>query len=305
MIAYTITVRDHCRPVGSWLRLLLPTAPAGYLHQLVKKGHLAVNGAPTSESVLLLLGDRLTLKESARTHQLLAAAAPFLDILFEDSWLVAINKPPGLPMHPAAEVGPDNLVDLATAVLQQRAMLHDPDRPTTLRLRPINRLDRGTSGCVLLAKSSNAAGMFGRMMMEEGLGKLYLAIVSGRVQGTGEISVPVEGKEAMTVFKSLYTGRDSSLVALWPQTGRMHQLRQHLRHIGHPIIADRRYGGTPLPAYPGHALHAFRTWFRHPDSGQNVDICAPLPAGLLDLLHATAGDAFERVLAELPTLTQP
>lgn len=305
MIAYTITVRDHCRPVGSWLRLLLPTAPAGYLHQLLKKGHLAVNGATVRESDLLLTGDRITLKESARTHQLLAAAAPFLDILFEDSWLVAINKPPGLPMHPAAEVGPDNLVDLATAILQQRAMLHDPDHPSTLRLRPINRLDRGTSGAVLLAKSSNAAGMFGRMMMEEGLGKLYLAIVSGRVQGTGEISAPVEGKDAMTVFKSLFAGRDSSLVALWPRTGRMHQLRQHLRHIGHPIIADRRYGGTPLPAYPGHALHAFRTWFRHPDSGQDVDICAPLPEGLLNLVQATAGPSFEQILAELPRLTPP
>jgi 23S rRNA pseudouridine955/2504/2580 synthase len=301
----TITVADHCRPVGSWLRMQLPSATTGYLNQLLKKAHITVNGKPVSDLTTLAAGDLVVLKESGRTRSLLSGAVPGLDILFEDRWVVCFNKPPQMPMHHAAEVGPENLVDLGAAFLHARERAAHPHAAEpTFKLRPVNRLDRGTSGAVLLAKSSTAAGIFGKMVMENGLDKLYLAIVSGRIEGSGEITAPVEEKEALTRYRLLAAAPECSLVALWPQTGRMHQLRQHMRSIGHPIIGDRRYGGRPLPMYPGFMLHAFRTRFIHPETAQDVVIHAPLPAGFLEMIRKIAGSGFPETIAGLSDLEQ-
>jgi len=304
MIEITVTESDHCRPLGSWLRMRMPTATAGYLHQLLKKGHLTVNGASATELQPLIMGDRLEMKESGRTRSLMTARPPTLDILFEDNRIVCFNKPPGLPMHQAAEVGPENLVELGASFLHDRdRAAHPHAAPPTFHLRPVNRLDRGTSGAVLLAKSSTAAGIFGKLVMDEGLGKLYLALVAGKLSGKGEINLPVEGKESLTRYLSLFAGRDSSLVALWPETGRMHQLRQHLSSLGHPILGDKRYGGPLLPSLPGFALHAFRTEFTHPDTLQETVIHAPLPEGFLEQLRRLCGTAYTEILERLTALT--
>lgn len=302
MIEFLIGDEDHCRPLSSWLRLRMKDAPGSYVHQLVKKGHVTVNGATGSDLTPLLSGDCISLKESRRTSSLLTNDQPAFDILYEDGWIIAFNKPPGLPMHHAAEVGPDNLVDSATSFIRSREQAAHPDRLITLSLRPINRLDRGTSGVVLLAKSSSAAGMFGRTVMEGGLSKLYLAMVSGRLSGSGEITAAVDGKEAATRYESLAATGSSSLVALWPLTGRMHQLRLHLRHIGHPILGDRRYGGPHLPAYAGHFLHAFSTSFVHPESENPITLFAPVPVGFLHMMRTVAGPSLPAILLLLPDL---
>ncbi len=304
MIEITVTESDHCRPVGSWLRMRMPIATTGYLHQLLKKGYLTVNRESVTELQPLRLGDRLEIKESGRTRSLMTSRPPAFDILFEDNRIVCFNKPPGLPMHPAAEVGPENLVELGASFLHDRdRAAHPHASPPTFNLRPVNRLDRGTSGGVILAKSSTAAGIFGKLVMDDGLGKLYLALVAGKLSGSGEITAPVEGKESLTLYLSLYAGRDSSLVALWPKTGRMHQLRQHLSYLGYPIIGDKRYGGPLLPALPGFALHAFRTEFTHPDTFQETVIHAPLPEGFLGQLRKLGGTAYTDMLQRLTALT--
>lgn len=305
MIEYTITEADHCRPVGSWLRMHLPSATAGYLNQLLKNSHITVNGNSVSDLSVLASGDRVTLKESGRTRSLLSDRPAPLDILFEDRWIVCFNKPQGLPMHHAAEVGQENLVDKGAAFLHSRERAAHPHAAEpTFKLRPINRLDRGTSGAVLLAKSSTAAGIFGKMVMENGLGKLYLAIAAGRLEGSGEITAPVEDKEALTAYTSLVASEKGSLVALRPQTGRMHQLRQHLRFIGHPILGDRRYGGPGLPDYSGFMLHAFRTRFIHPDSATDIVIHAPLPTGFLAMLRKIAGPDISAIVAHLSDISR-
>ncbi|HLO25176.1 MAG TPA: pseudouridine synthase, partial [Geobacteraceae bacterium] len=183
MLTYTITETDHCRSVESFLRNLLPAATFAHLHQLVKSGHLAVNGAPSSRDTLLCLGDTVTLKESGKTRAFLAGRKPALDILYEDQWIIVFNKPPGLPMHRAAEVEEYNLVDLGGNLLAHRDGFPG-------KLRPVNRLDGGTSGAVIMAKSPTAAGMFGRFVKEEGLDKVYLAVAQGRLPGEGIIDRP-------------------------------------------------------------------------------------------------------------------
>src|SRR5512138_543213 len=211
MLGVDLTDSDLYRPVGSWLRVKMPTATAGYLNQLLRKGHLTINGQIASEMQALLPGDTITLKESGRARALLNARiqAPAVEILFQDDRIVCINKPGDLSMH-AAEGAGETLTDRAASYLHARERTAHPHAAEpTFKLRPVNRLDRGTSGAVLLAKSSTAAGIFGRMVMDDGLEKLYLAIVSGRIEGSGEIDVPVEDKEALTRYRALAATRDA------------------------------------------------------------------------------------------------
>ena len=294
MITYRITTADHCRRVESFLQNLLPAAPISYLKKLVRSGHLAVNGAVSFPDTILRLDDTVSIKESARTHTLLTGKRPELDILFEDQWIIAFNKEPGLPVHRAAEVDDHNLVELGAKLLAKRGIEG--------KLRPVNRLDRGTSGAIIMAKSPTAAGMFGRMVKEEGLGKLYLAIATGKLPEEGTITVPLDGKESETRYRVLFRGEFGSLAAVYPLTGRMHQIRQHFRLSGHPIMGDKRYGGPPLPGLPGHALHSFRTILTHPGTGQKLHIFAPLPEQLLALIARLTGDAFIPVLRSFPDL---
>jgi RluA family pseudouridine synthase len=296
MLTYTITETDHCRSVESFLRNLLPAASLAYLKKLVKSGHLALNGTPVSApEALLCLDDTVTLKESGKTRALLTGRRAPLDILHEDSWIIVFNKAPGVPMHRAAEVDERNLVELGGRLLAERDGFAG-------KLRPVNRLDRGTSGAVVLAKSPTAAGMFGRFVKEEGLDKVYLAVVQGRLPEEGRITVPLEGKESETGFRSLFQGERGAFAAVYPVTGRMHQIRQHFQAIGHPVVGDRRYGGRALAGYEGILLHSFRTSLTHPATGEPLTISAPLPAGFLAQLRETAGDGYLALLRSLPEI---
>jgi 23S rRNA pseudouridine955/2504/2580 synthase len=257
---------------------------------------VAVNGAASTPDAVLRLDDTVTLKESAKTSALLAGTRPELDILYEDQWIISFNKEPGLAVHRAAEVDDHNLVELGAKFLAKRGIEG--------KLRPVNRLDRGTSGVIILAKSSLAAGMFGRMVKEEGLGKLYLAVAAGRLPEEGTITAPLDGKESETRYRLLFQGDDGALAAVYPVTGRMHQIRQHFKLAGHPIVGDRRYGGPPLPGLAGHALHSFRTLLTHPDTGRKLRLYAPLPEQFLTLIARLSGAAFVPVLQSLPDLPE-
>ncbi|WP_298272684.1 RluA family pseudouridine synthase [Geobacter sp.] len=294
MLMFTITETDHCRQVASFLRNLLPAAPLPYLKKLLRAEHLALNGQPAAPTALLAVGDSVTLKESGRTRDFLAVSPPTIDILHEDERLVIINKPAGLAVHRTAEAGEDNLVDLAERFMAERG--------TPVKLRPVNRLDRGTSGATILAKSATSAGMFGRFVKEEGLGKLYLAVAEGTMPPDGEIDIPLDGKESLTRHRLLFQSGAEALVALYPVTGRTHQIRKHLSLIGHPVRGDRRYGGSPLAGYPGHLLHAFRVSLRHPETGRELTVYAPLPMGFVATVREIAGEAFLPLLRTLPSL---
>jgi len=294
MINYKITAADHCRRVESFLQNLLPAAPISYLRKLVRSGHLTVNGAVSLPDTILKLDDTVGIRESARTHTLLTGKRPELDILFEDQWIIVFNKEPGLAVHRAAEVDDHNLVELGAKLLAKRGIEG--------KLRPVNRLDRGTSGAIIMAKSPTAAGMFGRMVKEEGLGKLYLAMAAGRLPAEGGITVPLEGKECETRFRLLFQGDVEALAAVYPITGRMHQIRQHLKLAGHPVMGDLRYGGPPVPGLGGIALHSFRTRLTHPATGQELEIFAPLPDRFLALIARLTGETFIPLLRSLPDL---
>jgi len=294
MITYQITAADHCRRLESLLQNLLPDASLAYLKKLVRSGHVTVNSAISAPDALLKIDDAVSIKESAKTKALFTGKRPELDILFEDEWIIVFNKEPGLPVHRAAEVDDHNLVDLGAKLLAKRGIEG--------KFRPVNRLDRGTSGVIVMAKSATAAGMFGRMVKEEGLGKLYLAVAEGRLSEQGTIVVPLAGKESETRYRLLFQGGIGAFLAVYPMTGRMHQIRQHFKLSGHPILGDKRYGGSPVPGLAGHALHSFRTTFTHPATGRKIEISAPLPHPLLAVIARLTGDAYIPLLRSLPEL---
>lgn len=290
MLTFTITESDHCRSVESFLHNLLPRAPLAYLGKIIRGKHLTINGLPATPSTLLVTGDKIALKESERTRELLGAERPSLDILFEDDRIVVVNKPPGLPVHRTAET------ELTLTDLAEEFMAH---RGTPVKLRPVNRLDRGTSGATILAKSATSAGIFGRFVKETGLDKLYLAVADGKLPAEGTIDAPLEGKEAQTKYRTLFQGKGAALLLVTPITGRMHQIRKHLALTGHPVRGDRRYRGTPLADYPGHCLHAFMVSFRHPVSGEEISIHAPLPRHLLEQIRQLTGDFYPALVQSL------
>ena len=273
MLSFTVTPPDHARRLESFLRTLMPQASAGYCRKLIRNGAARLNDTLAAPDTFLSLGDRVTLKESAATSSLLAGDRPALDILYEDDQIVVVNKPPGLPMHQTAEQE-DNLVDAGMDYMTRRG--------TPCKLYPVNRLDRGTSGAVIMAKSSSSAGIYGRQVKESGLDKLYLALVTGSPPEDGTITQALDDKESETRYRIMLRGSRHTLLAVTPLSGRTHQIRRHLEGIGHPVLGDKRYGGGELSGCSGFALHSFRTAIVRPDEGP-LTVCAPLPAELLEL----------------------
>jgi RluA family pseudouridine synthase len=292
MLSYTVTPPDHARRLESFLRTLMPLASAGYCRKLIRGGAARLNGTSAAPDTFLSLGDRVTLKESAATISLLTGTRPVLDILYEDDQMIVFNKPPGLPMHQTAEQE-DNLVDAGMAYMTWR------DSPC--KLYPVNRLDRGTSGAVIMAKSSTNAGIYGRQVKETGLDKLYLALVAGQPDEEGLITEPLDGKDSETRYAILLPGDDCTLLAVVPISGRMHQIRRHLEGIGHPVLGDKRYGGGEPDEFNGFALHSFRTVVIRPEAGA-LTVCAPLPHGLIELCSRRGIDTERLLRAAVPKL---
>lgn len=294
MLTFTIAAADHCRQIESFLHNLLPTASRGYLQKLIKNGHLRHNGVQPLPDALLRFHDTVTLKESGKTAAFLASRRPLVDILYEDDYLLVVNKEPGRAVHNTAEdTGPD-LVTFCEEYLERRG--------TPCKLRPVNRIDRGTSGAVILAKSSTMAGIMGRFIRDSGLGKIYLAVVDGDLPLAGEIDLPLEGKESLTRYQRLLQDVGAAVVAVWPVTGRTHQIRKHFSATGHAILGDLRYSGRLVKGLGGHALHAFASSFPHPVSEAAMTVYAPLPPGMLSLLEQIALERWPQLLADMAAL---
>ena len=294
MLTHIIESCDHCRRLESFLRTLMPTAASAYPRKLIKSGAVKLNGNPATADTFVYLSDSVTLKESATLTAMLRTDRPALDMLYEDDQIVIVNKPAGLAMHRTAELE-DDLVELGMAYMSWRG--------TPCKLYPVNRLDRGTSGTVILAKSSSSAGIYGRQVKETGLDKLYLALVEGVAPKSGVIDLALDDKESETRYELLAAGSDCSLLVVLPISGRMHQIRRHLESIGHPVVGDKRYGSHELAEYEGFALHSFKTTLLRPDDTP-LTVCAPLPENLLALC-AERGIDREALLATVQKLTTP
>ncbi len=278
---------------------------------LIREGRVTVNGRPAAADQALHPGDTLAWTEPPPVPVTLQPEARDLDIVYEDDDLLVLDKPPGLVVHPAPGHVSGTLVN---------ALLHHCDDLEGIggELRPgiVHRLDKDTSGLLVVAKSERAQRGLVEQFRDRRVHKEYVALVWGHPAppaGTirtligrhashrQKMSAQVEsGRPAVTHYRTEQTFADTALVRVDLETGRTHQIRVHMAHIGHPILGDTVYGRarrTLEPPPRRQMLHAARLAFQHPGTGADLEFDAPLPADFRALL--------DRLRRESPTDAAP
>lgn len=268
------------------------------LRRATAEGRIRVNDQPSRSNYRLRGGDIVTVEiNEAPSPGLIPEPIP-LTILFEDEHLLVVDKPGGMLVHPTRTVTSGTLLNALSFYLQNQ---HPPSRPGL-----VHRLDRGTSGLVVVAKTEQAHRVLARHFRERRVSKYYLALVGGTIaEDTFDITWPIgwvadryphwwvveTGRPALTIVRVCERLAGFTLVEAEAKTGRTHQIRIHLAACGHPVVGDRLYGGNrgdpggePEPTLPRHFLHAWRIVFHHPRTGQWCDIRSPLPKDLTSLL---------------------
>lgn len=233
-------------------------------------------------------GQHLEVRLPDRNTVVLDQTPGAVDILYEDDWLFVLNKPAGLPVHPGPGHYADTLGNRLSWLLARRG--------DQLPFRPVNRLDKGTSGLMLAAKSAQAHETLQGLLHTEQFVREYLALTRrppeppvgtidaplGPVPGAlNRYRVDPTGKPARTDYETLELRADGALLCLKLHTGRTHQIRVHLAALGCPLLGDTEYGGAPVLDRP--ALHSWRIALRHPFTGERLQWTAPLPDDFVNL----------------------
>jgi len=289
---------------GMRLDRFLATAPGvgtrSQAKQLIDAGRVLVDGTAHRSARPLRAGARVAVELRAPEPLGIEPEALPLRVLYEDAHLLAVDKPPGMVVHPAPGARRGTLVNALAHRLGTLAGPGAPERPGI-----VHRLDRDTSGVLLVARTAAALEALARQFRERTVEKRYVAVVRGAVaSATGRIDRPIgrhprerkrmsvrsrRGRAAVTSWTVLERLPGATVVRLAPETGRTHQLRVHLAAAGHPIIGDRVYGTRRVrreawPDAPRQALHAEEIGFTHPATGARVVVRAPLPPDIEDLI---------------------
>lgn len=285
----TCTASQRAPRLDRWLAEQWPQFSRARWQKAIGAGLVRLNGTVARPSDAVSIGDVLEAAPPPAAElpaQVKAEDIP-LEIIHEDDDLLCLNKPPGLVVHPAAGHWQGTLVN---AVLHHCASVSQGGHP----LRPgiVHRLDKDTSGCILVAKNDAAHAALARQFAERSAQKTYLAVVRGRPRATGgvvtgsiarhpihrqrmAISRRPDARAAETTWKVLCSEGNLSLLECRPKTGRTHQIRVHLKHLGHPIAGDRVYGGGA--DFPRQLLHAWKIMVDHPTTGERLEFEAPVP----------------------------
>ena len=281
----------------------LPKISLTRIRRLIAENDVLVNGQASLKGVRLAAGDKVSVKVFAAEKSSSTPEPIPLDILFEDESLIVVNKPVGLLVHPSASEKSGTLLNGLAYHFWQTA-------GEAIRPGLIHRLDRNTSGVIVLAKTARAHRTLSKHFRERWVKKFYLALVSGRVEpDNGEIDAPIGctddrnvwprwrvmeekdgGKSAKTKYRVVRRFAAHTLLELEPLTGRTHQIRIHCHLIGHPVVGDPFYKSSVDPLAEAreikhHLLHASRLMFRHPNGGNEMSFEAAMPAMLRELLR--------------------
>jgi len=286
---------EHQLTTLEFLQRQFPDLPRGYLAQLLKRGRFRGAGRPLAADTLLAAGEVVLLPQGAGFQARVAAASP--PLLFESEAALVVNKPALLAVHAGLGHADDNLLRRLAATFRRRGAPY--------RLHPVHRLDRETSGALLLAKGRRAAGEFGRQLMAGDVGKTYLALVHGHPAAQGILDAPlsIRGRvrASRTSFRTLHRFATMSLLEIELHSGRTHQIRRHLAAAGHPLAGDRRYGSRSGEIVRTQ-LHCRALRFRDPAAGV-LTVRAPLAEEMLALL-LRAGLTGHPAVPELDGLQQ-
>ena len=283
---YRITEKDNGKTVGTYLK------EQGFSRHILtdlKKTEQSItrNGIWLYVNDLLCTGDILcvTLKEDTSSSHILPVNLP-LSVLFEDEDILVVNKPSGMPIHPSMD-NYDNTLANAVAMYY-----HKQNLPFTFRC--MNRLDRDTTGLTIIAKNSLSSAILSSAIRSREIHREYLAIVSGLTKDSGTIDAPIarksasvierevnfsSGERAVTHYKRLAYQDGLSLLSLKLETGRTHQIRVHMKYIGHPLIGDFLYNLSDT-RMNRQALHSAKLHLLHPIKKEPLHFSAPLPSDM-------------------------
>ena len=274
----------------------LPDLSRAQLQRLVKSGGVTVNGHPSKSAYRAAPGDQVQVTLPEEPEPAVAAESIPLDVLYEDDWLLLVNKPAGMVVHPAYGHTSGTLVNALLAHCPQVANVGGVQRAGL-----VHRLDKDTSGLLVVAKDEATRTALQRQFKRRQVAKTYLALVEGRVEPSeGVVDAPVgrdkkqrkkmavvrSGRQARTRYRALEYFPDHTLLELEPHSGRTHQLRVHLSWLGYPVVGDTVYGRRRQPLLSDrHFLHASRLRFTHPATGEEMSFEAPLPSKLKAVLR--------------------
>jgi 23S rRNA pseudouridine1911/1915/1917 synthase len=306
--AFVVTEDSEGVRLDRFLVSVLPDWSRSQIQRLIRDGHVDVGGHPAKPNAPVKTGQRVSVRIAQPVDAALKPEAVPLTIFYQDRDLIVVDKPPGMVVHPAAGHADGTLVN---------ALLHHVDDLSGIggEKRPgiVHRLDRGTSGVMVVAKHDAAHAELARQFREREVEKEYIGLVWGDVQAGRRIDAPIgrdpgnrkrmsararRSREAVTrIVRADHLSPALTLARVAIHTGRTHQIRVHLSAIGHPIVGDPLYGGVRRRV-PGDLkavthlqrpfLHAARLVFTHPSDGRRMEFTSPLPEDLQRVLDELA-----------------
>ena len=297
---YIVTPDGAGKRLDVWLSTQEPDLSRARIQALIHEGHILLGGKSPKPSQKLTAGQNITLAIPPPVEVELKPEAIALDVVYEDSDLIVVNKPDGMVVHPAAGHASGTLVNALLAHCPDLAGIGGEKRPGI-----VHRLDRETTGVMVVAKNETTMRSLVNQFRHRQVTKEYLALVWGHMNppaGRAETLIgrnpndrkkmctrPDHGRPAVTNYETQEKFATSSLLRVRIETGRTHQIRVHMAFLGHSIVGDPQYGrprrdALPVPVPARQMLHAARLAFTHPATGQPLSFEARLPPDMQTLL---------------------
>ncbi len=289
-IKYKVTYNNNNRKVSQILKNHLKFS-RGEIRRMKRCAGVAVNGQTVRLNTLVQENDLIQVNFQDDSEQSVVPQDLPLNILFEDEYILVVNKPSNMLVHPLSY----HLMN----TLANGVIYHWQQHGHNSKFRAVSRLDKDTSGVILIAKSSYMCHQLSEQMKNGICRREYLAAVHNKIAiDSGIIDLPIgkpnkdslifgvmpRGKEAITYYNVLQRFTGGCLVKLRLETGRTHQIRVHMSHLGHPLMGDDLYGGSPDLIHR-QALHSWRLEFNHPVTKENMQLEAPLPDDMVSLIQ--------------------
>jgi len=310
-VTFDIKKAFEDRRIDRYLASRLPDYSRTFLQKLVKEGAVLVNGRTVKSSYDIQKGDFISVRVPVLEESKIVPEDIPIDIVYEDDYLMLINKPYDMVVHPAGRHHCGTVVNALAFHCQNLSQVNGP-----LKAGIVHRLDRDTSGIMLTIKSDAVHSQIAMQFEKRSVKKEYLAVVEGELMlDSDEISLPIArhiidsqkmavrhdiGKEAVSIYEVIERFRGYTLVKVMPKTGRTHQIRVHMRAIGHPVVADFMYSSQEscylsdllqkkreegeLPIIDRQALHAHRIEFFHPIHNKKMEFEVDMPEDISALV---------------------
>lgn len=295
--SYRVGVEDEDERIDKWISNTLSSLSRSYIQKLIKDNQLFVNDKPQKASYRIKVDDEIRFQVPDVAAPVIPAEDIPLNVLYEDSDLLIVDKPKGMVVHPAPGHYSGTLVNAV--------MFHCKNNLSGINgvMRPgiVHRIDRDTTGALIVCKNDAAHQQIASQLKSHSITRKYRAIVHGRLPlEEGSIDAPIgrdvkerkkmavnlqNGKHAVTHYKTLKTYKEYTYIECQLETGRTHQIRVHMASIGHPLLGDEIYGSRKTNfRLNGQTLHAMTIGFIHPSTKKYLEIEAPLPEYFQHLL---------------------